>query len=117
LHFEAKGTTDFLPVVPQPLVGQLLLIIEASGSHSDTPHSVGLLWASDQHDFYLTTQKIQTSMPAVEFEPTIPPSERPQIHALDNAITGIAQDTTQYVKIQFVPHSKHTAYPLQARSV
>jgi hypothetical protein len=30
------------------LVGQGLLIIEASRSHSDTPQSVGLLWTSDQ---------------------------------------------------------------------
>jgi len=35
-------------VVQQPLLGQGLLIIEASQSHSDTPHSVGLLWTSDQ---------------------------------------------------------------------
>ena len=34
----------------QPLVGQGLLIIEASISHSDTPHSVRLLWMSDQPD-------------------------------------------------------------------
>jgi len=32
----------------QPLVGQGLLIIEASRSHSDTPHSVGLVWTKDQ---------------------------------------------------------------------
>jgi hypothetical protein len=32
----------------QPLVGQRLLIIEASQSHSDTPHWVGLLWTTDQ---------------------------------------------------------------------
>jgi hypothetical protein len=33
----------------QPIVGQDLLIIEASRSHVlDTPHSVGLLWTSDQ---------------------------------------------------------------------
>jgi hypothetical protein len=38
----------FLPVAQQPPVGQGLLIIEASRSHSDTPHSVGLLWTSDQ---------------------------------------------------------------------
>ena len=31
----------------QPLVGQGLLIIDASQAHSDTPHSVGLLWPSD----------------------------------------------------------------------
>jgi hypothetical protein len=30
------------------LVGQTLLIVEDSLSHSDTPHSVGLLWTSDQ---------------------------------------------------------------------
>jgi hypothetical protein len=29
-------------------MGQSLLIVEASRSHSDTPHSVGLLWTSDQ---------------------------------------------------------------------
>jgi hypothetical protein len=32
----------------QTLVDQALLIIEASQSHSDTPHSVGLFWTSDQ---------------------------------------------------------------------
>jgi hypothetical protein len=33
----------------QPLGGLGLLIIEASRSHFlDTPHSVGLLWTSDQ---------------------------------------------------------------------
>jgi hypothetical protein len=34
----------------QPVVGLGLLIIEASRLHSDTPHSVGLLWTSDQPD-------------------------------------------------------------------
>jgi hypothetical protein len=38
-----------------PLVGQGLLIIEASRSHSDTPHSVGLLWTSDQPDAETST--------------------------------------------------------------
>jgi hypothetical protein len=32
----------------KPLVGEGLLIIEASRSHSDTQHSVGLLWMGDQ---------------------------------------------------------------------
>jgi hypothetical protein len=36
------------PMVQQPLVGQGLLIIGSSRSHSDTPHSVGILWTSDQ---------------------------------------------------------------------
>jgi hypothetical protein len=34
---------DFLSMAQQPLVGQGLLITEASQSHSDTPHSVGHL--------------------------------------------------------------------------
>jgi hypothetical protein len=43
------------PVGPQPLVGQGLLIIQPSRSHSDTPHAVGLLWTSDQPDAVTST--------------------------------------------------------------
>jgi hypothetical protein len=39
----------------QLLVGQGLLIIEASRWHSDARHSVGLLWTSDQHDAEIST--------------------------------------------------------------
>ena len=38
----------FSPHGSTALVGQGFLIFEASRSHSDTPHSVGLLWMSDQ---------------------------------------------------------------------
>jgi len=34
----------------EPLVDQGLLIVEALRLHSDTPHSVRLLWTSDQLD-------------------------------------------------------------------
>ena len=37
------------------LVGQGLLIVEDSWSHSDTLHSVGLLWTSDQPDAETST--------------------------------------------------------------
>jgi len=37
-------------IVQQPPFDQDLFIIEASRSHSDTPHSVGLPWTSDQPD-------------------------------------------------------------------
>ena len=40
-----------IPIFPNgstALVGQGLLIVETSRSHSDTPHSVGLPWTSDQ---------------------------------------------------------------------
>jgi hypothetical protein len=38
----------FFFVAQQPQVGQGLLVIETSLSHSDTPHLVGLLWASEK---------------------------------------------------------------------
>ena len=44
----------------QPLVGQGLLSIEASRSQSDTPHSVGLLWTSDQPVAETTTRQHTT---------------------------------------------------------
>jgi len=44
----------------QPLVGQGLLIVEASHSHSDTPHSVWPLWTSDQPDTETSTWKHPT---------------------------------------------------------
>ena len=45
----------FSPTVQQPLVDNGLLIIETSQSHSDTPHSVGLLWTCDQPDAETST--------------------------------------------------------------
>jgi hypothetical protein len=38
-----------------PLVGEGFLTVEASRSHSDTPQSVRLLWASDQPDTQTST--------------------------------------------------------------
>jgi len=79
-------------MVQKPLVGQGLLIIKVSPSHVDKPHSLGLLWTSDQpvtHIYlYLTkhnTPKRQTSMPAAGFEAAFPTSERPYTDALDRA--------------------------------
>jgi hypothetical protein len=79
----------------QTLVDRCLLIIEASRSHSDTPHSVGLLRTRDQlvaetstvQHTILTTDK-HPCLPA-GFEPSIPASERPQTYALDRAAAGI----------------------------
>jgi hypothetical protein len=34
----------------QPSVGQGLLVIKDASDHTHTPHSVGLLWTSDQPD-------------------------------------------------------------------
>jgi hypothetical protein len=43
-----KGTYIFFFMVQQPLVGQVLLTVKASGSHSDISYAVGLLWTSDR---------------------------------------------------------------------
>jgi len=42
--------TDFCFLTRHFLVGQGLLTVDAAGSYSDTPHSIGLLWTSDQPD-------------------------------------------------------------------
>jgi hypothetical protein len=60
-----------------------------------TPQSVGLLWTrgrpvAETSTWQQTnTHKIQTSMPPVGFELTIPASARPQTYALDRAATGV----------------------------
>jgi len=75
----------------QPLVAQCLFIVEDSQSHSDTPHSVGLLWTSNQPDAETSTWKhtTLTHLSPAGFEPTIPDSERPQTYTLDRAAPGI----------------------------
>jgi hypothetical protein len=84
----------FPPWRNSPLEGQGLLIIQASRSHSDTPHSVGLLWTSDKPDAatstwqYTNTHKRQTPMSPAGFEPAIPASDRPQTQVLGRAATG-----------------------------
>jgi hypothetical protein len=42
------GKGVFFFVTRQPQVGQGLFVVAASRPHSDTTHSVGLLWMSDQ---------------------------------------------------------------------
>ena len=47
---QATFNGAFYFMAGQPIVGQVLLIVEASRSHSDTPYLVGILWTSDQPD-------------------------------------------------------------------
>jgi hypothetical protein len=76
-------------------MGQGLLIVEASRSHSGTPQSVRLLWKSDKPHKktftweYTTLTRDKTPTPLAGFEPAIPASERPHTHALEHAATGI----------------------------
>ena len=78
------------------LVGQGLLIVEASWSHAIRHTTLGGTpldeWSACLRDLFLTTHNThnrQTSMPPAGFEPAIPASEGPQIHALHRAATGI----------------------------
>jgi hypothetical protein len=48
------------PKAQQPIVGQDLLVIQTSQSHSDTPRSVGLLWTSDQSHAETSTWQATT---------------------------------------------------------
>jgi hypothetical protein len=85
---------------------QRLLIIEASRSHSDTPHSVELLWSSDQPKAEISTcrhkHSQKTSMLPAGFEPAIPASERPQTHALASAATGIGTSNLLLSNIHYI---------------
>jgi hypothetical protein len=58
LHVDVWGW-EFLSLAWQPLVGHGLH--KASQSHSDTPHSVKLLWTSDQPDRLRNTPTWQHS--------------------------------------------------------
>ena len=59
-----KGTilpcTLFCPTTLQPLMGYGFLTAWDSRSHSDAPHSVGLLWTSDQPDAAISTWQHKT---------------------------------------------------------
>ena len=67
------------------------LPVEASRSHSDTTHSVGLLWTSDRlvaETFPCPKHNIHnrhTSMLSVRFEPAIPASKWPHTYILESA--------------------------------
>jgi hypothetical protein len=50
---------DIFTMAQQSLVGQGLLIIQASRSHSDTVLSSGLLWTNDQPDAGYSTRNTQ----------------------------------------------------------
>ena len=81
-------------------VGQYLLIIDTSRSHTHTHtlHSVGLLRMSDQPDAETATWRHTTlttdrhPCPPAGFQPAFPASERPQTYVLDRAATGIRKE-------------------------
>ena len=82
-------------------MGQGLLVIGALRSPSDTPNSVGLLWTSMQRVAETVTYSAQQLKGInihvlARFEPLIPASGRPQIHATGVGI-GFVCDIRWYV--------------------
>ena len=73
----------------QPPVGLCFLIFEVSRSHSDTPHSVGLLWTSDRPVAETSTWQHSTRdrhpCPRRDTNSQSKHCDRPQTHDLDRA--------------------------------
>jgi hypothetical protein len=99
LMWMCRKTVSPRLIAQQPLIGQGLLVIEASRSHSDTTHWVGLLLASDQPDAETYTWQLSAltrySHASVEIR-TRNPSKRA---ALDLATTGIGKNAVLYPHI------------------
>jgi hypothetical protein len=91
-HGEYMPAIIFFSTAKQPLIGQGLLIIEASRSHQ-THHtqqdSSGSVFVSTQKPLPDNTHHSQEtdSITPAEFEPVIRASERPQTQAIDRAAT------------------------------
>jgi hypothetical protein len=94
----------------QPLFDQGLLTVEASRSHSDTPHSVGLFWTSDQSVAETSTSQ-HTTLQETGIHTTggiqtrIPSMRTSQTHALNRATTGIGAPATLLRGNLFGTHS------------
>ena len=71
-------TQFFFFMSQQPLLGQDLLIIEVSRSHSDTPHSVGIFCTSDRPDAETSTW-LHTTL-TTDRHPCLRPDSNPQSH-------------------------------------
>ena len=99
IHFFPYGSSALIRVVASS-DSRLLNSIQL-----DTPHSIGLLWTSDQLDAETctcpthNTHNRQTSMLPASLEPAIPASECPQTDALDGAAAGIGVHVLLFVFI------------------
>jgi hypothetical protein len=88
LILTARYKIIFFTMAQHLILGQDLLIIEVSQSHSDTPHSVELLWTSDHPDAddstwkHITLIRDRHPFPLPPgFDSTIPAIEQQQTHA------------------------------------
>jgi hypothetical protein len=94
LRKSLSPATISLPMARQPYMGLGLLVQSRFHGHTHLRHTTVGRTPLDEgparrRDLYLTTHNRQTSMPPVEFEPTILVNERPKTHALDGTATGI----------------------------
>jgi len=92
-----------------------ILIVKVSRSHSDTPRSVRLLCKSDRPIVKTSSWQHtirQTFMVPVGFEPAIPASERPQIHALNYVWLAliIINLLNEQLKFNYLPKPKMKQY-------
>jgi hypothetical protein len=88
--FLASCNIHFFSVAQMPLIGEGLLIIEASRSHSDTSQSAGLPWMNDQRDGETST-RLNTTL-TWDRHPRSWGDSNPQLsqtQALHSAATGI----------------------------
>jgi hypothetical protein len=106
-YFDWRGTSFFFtwpnspPSGPRPPHCRGFMI-------TDTPHSIGLLWSSDQSDVETFTWQHTTltaDMPPAGFEFTIPASEQPQTHALNRAASGIGSIFFSSLKLMVITES------------
>ena len=75
-HVVVHFTTHFFPRAQHLLVGQGSLIFSTSRPHSNTAHSVGLLWTSDQPDAETSTWRHTTLTTDTQQCQTHNPSKR-----------------------------------------
>jgi len=102
------NTDAVSPPTPTPrkgstaLVALCDLVVKTAWSHSDTPHSIWLLWKGDQPEAETSTwqhtalTRDMHQLPPVEFEPAIPETIRKQTHTLHRAATGIGEYLTYF---------------------
>ena len=76
------------PSGPSPPHYEGYTVILRHTTHSRTLLNCWTVWGRDLYLTTYNTHKRQTSMPPEGFEPTIPKSGKPQIHALDLFVTG-----------------------------
>jgi hypothetical protein len=94
----------------QPLVAQGLLVIEVSLSHSETSHSVGLLWASDRPVAETSTWQ-QTTLTRDKHTPSGIRTPHPSKRAAVTFMCGRHQVRISWLRHPVIPSVYCGQYP------